>query len=68
MIRLYHLNYLTGGLIYLPCGIGGVLAAYVACQSWAIDFHGHNMTAMNIMRFHGDNTFSSDHYTHLMDI
>lgn len=28
MIRLYSLNYLTGGLIYLPCGIGGVLAAY----------------------------------------
>lgn len=28
MIRLYDLNYLTGGLIYLPCGIGGVLAAY----------------------------------------
>ena len=28
MIRLYSLNYLTGGLIYLPCGVGGVLAAY----------------------------------------
>ncbi len=28
MIRMYSLNYLTGGLIYLPCGIGGVLAAY----------------------------------------
>lgn len=28
MIRLYDLNYLTGGLIYLPCGVGGVLAAY----------------------------------------
>ena len=28
MIPLYSLNYLTGGLIYLPCGIGGVLAAY----------------------------------------
>ena len=28
MIRLYSLNYLTGGLIYLPCGIGGVFAAY----------------------------------------
>lgn len=28
MIRLYSLNYLTGGLIYLPCGIGGVIAAY----------------------------------------
>lgn len=28
MIRMYSLNYLTCGLIYLPCGIGGVLAAY----------------------------------------
>ena len=28
MIQLYGLNYLTGGLIYLPCGVGGVLAAY----------------------------------------
>ena len=28
MIRLYSLNYLTGGLIYLPCGVGGVVAAY----------------------------------------
>ena len=28
MIRLYGLNYLTGGLVYLPCGIGGVIAAY----------------------------------------
>ena len=28
MIRLYNLNYLTGGLVYLPCGIGGVIAAY----------------------------------------
>ena len=28
MIREYSLNYLTGGLIYLPCGIGGVIAAY----------------------------------------
>ena len=28
MIRLYSLNYLTGGLVYLPCGIGGIFAAY----------------------------------------
>lgn len=28
MIRLYALNYLTGVLIYIPCGVGGVLAAY----------------------------------------
>ena len=28
MIQLYGLNYLTGGLIYIPCGVGGVLAAY----------------------------------------
>lgn len=29
MINLYSLNYLTGGLLYLPSGIGGVLAAYM---------------------------------------
>ena len=28
MIKLYQLNYFTGGLIYLPCGIGGMIAAY----------------------------------------
>ena len=28
MIRLYSLNYLTGGLIYLPCSVGGVISAY----------------------------------------
>ena len=28
MIDLYSLNYLTGGLIYLPCGVGGLIAAY----------------------------------------
>lgn len=28
MIDLYDLNYLTGGLVYLPSGLGGVLAAY----------------------------------------
>ena len=28
MIDLYSLNYLTGGLVYLPCGVGGVIAAY----------------------------------------
>lgn len=28
MIHLYHLDYLTGGLVYLPSGIGGILAAY----------------------------------------
>lgn len=27
-IELYSLNYLTGGLIYLPSGIGGIVAAY----------------------------------------
>ena len=29
MIAVYSLNYLTAGLIYLPSGIGGILAAYV---------------------------------------
>lgn len=29
MIHLYSLNYLTAGLLYLPSGIGGILAAYL---------------------------------------
>ena len=29
MIATYSLNYLTGGLIYLPSGFGGILAAYL---------------------------------------
>ena len=29
MIKMYQLSYLTGGLVYLPCGIGGMLAAYL---------------------------------------
>ncbi|KAI0025979.1 major facilitator superfamily domain-containing protein [Xylariomycetidae sp. FL0641] len=28
-IKVYSLNYLTGGLVYLPSGIGGILAAYM---------------------------------------
>lgn len=28
MIDLYDLNYLTGGLVYLPSGLGGIIAAY----------------------------------------
>jgi multidrug resistance protein len=28
MIHLYHLNYVAAGLVYLPSGVGGVLAAY----------------------------------------
>ena len=28
-ISLYSLNYLTGGLLYLPSGVGGVFAAYL---------------------------------------
>ncbi|KAI9760344.1 MAG: hypothetical protein M4579_001748 [Chaenotheca gracillima] len=28
MIDIYHLTYLTGGLAYLPCGLGGMIAAY----------------------------------------
>ena len=41
--------------------------AYVACHTWAPDIHGHNMTPMDTMRFHEDNTFSSDHYSGGMD-
>ena len=29
MIKIYHLDYFTGGLIYLPCGVGGIIAAYL---------------------------------------
>ena len=29
MIAIYSLNYLTAGLVYLPSGIGGILAAYL---------------------------------------
>ena len=29
MIHLYSLNYLTAGLLYLPSGIGGIVAAYL---------------------------------------
>lgn len=28
MIKMYDLNSLTGGLVYLPSGLGGILAAY----------------------------------------
>ena len=28
MIEIYHLDYFTGGLLYLPFGIGGIIAAY----------------------------------------
>ena len=41
--------------------------AYVASQPRAIDFHGHNMTAIDNMEFHGRDRFSSDHCTGLMD-
>lgn len=29
-IRIYDLNYLEAGLVYLPSGIGGIIAAYTA--------------------------------------
>ena len=29
MIHLYSLNYLTAGLLYIPSGIGGIIAAYL---------------------------------------
>ncbi|KAI9848523.1 MAG: hypothetical protein M1837_007192 [Sclerophora amabilis] len=29
MIKIYSLNYLTAGLVYLPSGVGGILAAYL---------------------------------------
>lgn len=32
-INLYDLSYLDAGLLYMPAGIGGVLAAYLAGKS-----------------------------------
>lgn len=39
MIRLYNLDYLTGGLVYLPSGAGGILAAYTAGRILDRDYH-----------------------------
>lgn len=35
-INIYHLNYLEAGLIYLPAGVGGILAAYKTGKSQAM--------------------------------
>ena len=29
MISIYQLDYLTGGVVYLPCGVGGITAAFL---------------------------------------
>jgi multidrug resistance protein len=39
MIRLYDLNYLTAGLVYLPSGAGGILAAYTIGRILDRDYH-----------------------------
>lgn len=44
MIHLYSLNYLTAGLLYLPSGIGGILAAYL--NGKLLD-HDYRVTARN---------------------
>ena len=38
MIPLYHLNYLTAGLIYLPSGVGGVLSAFTSGKVTDCDY------------------------------
>ena len=37
-IRLYSLSYLTAGLVYLPSGIGGIMAAYLTGKLIDRDF------------------------------
>jgi multidrug resistance protein len=39
MIHLYNLDYLTAGLVYLPSGIGGILAAYTTGKVLDRDYH-----------------------------
>ena len=38
MIAIYSLSYLTAGLIYLPSGIGGILAAYLTGKLLDYDY------------------------------
>jgi multidrug resistance protein len=40
MIQIYSLNYLTGGLVYLPSGCGGLIAAYGAGRLLDHDYCG----------------------------
>lgn len=39
IIRLYHLNYLTAGLVYLPSGAGGIVAACTVGRILDRDYH-----------------------------
>lgn len=53
MMDLYSLNYLTGGLLYLPSGVGGILAAYMTGRLLNRDYraialkHGFPVTKSN---------------------
>ena len=53
MMDLYALNYLTGGLLYLPSGVGGILAAYMTGRLLNRDYraialkHGFPVTQAN---------------------
>lgn len=35
-IRIYDLNYIEGGLIYLPSGVGGGIGSYTTGTSWSM--------------------------------
>lgn len=39
MIHLYNLGYLTAGLVYLPSGVGGIIAAYTTGKILDRDYH-----------------------------
>jgi MFS family permease len=41
-IQIYQLNYLQAGLIYLPSGVGGILAAYTTGQHTRQAFHDYS--------------------------
>ena len=53
MMDLYALNYLTGGLLYLPSGVGGIFAAYMTGRLLNRDYravalkHGFPVTKSN---------------------
>ena len=59
MIHLYTFNYLTAGLLYLPSGIGGILAAYLIGRLLNYDYrmtaHKYSLpvskTSDNLARF-----------------
>ena len=49
-ISIYKLNYLDAGLVYLPAGAGGILAAYFTGRHTSLDNCWNNITDPNISR------------------